>query len=81
MLVIALVIRLTSSGPILFRQKRAGRFGKPFVMLKFRSMTTDAEMRQAELESFNQMSGAVFKTGTRSAYYPVRPLAAPAKFR
>jgi lipopolysaccharide/colanic/teichoic acid biosynthesis glycosyltransferase len=61
MVVIALVIRLTSPGPILFRQKRAGRFGKPFVMLKFRSMTTDAEMRQAELEAFNQMSGPVFK--------------------
>jgi exopolysaccharide biosynthesis polyprenyl glycosylphosphotransferase len=61
MLVIALVIRLTSPGPILFRQERAGRFGKPFVMLKFRSMTTDAEMHQAELESFNQMSGPVFK--------------------
>ena len=61
MVVIALVIRLTSPGPILFRQKRAGRFGKPFVMLKFRSMTTDAEMRHAELEAFNQMSGPVFK--------------------
>ena len=61
MLLIALAIRLTSPGPVLFRQKRAGRFGQPFVMLKFRSMTTDAEMRKAELESFNQMSGPVFK--------------------
>jgi lipopolysaccharide/colanic/teichoic acid biosynthesis glycosyltransferase len=46
---------------VLLRQKRAGRFGKPFVMLKVRSITSDAEMRKAELESFNQMSRPVFK--------------------
>ncbi len=61
MLLIALAIRITSPGPVIFRQKRAGRFGKPFVMLKFRSMRNDAEMRRAELEPFNQMSGPVFK--------------------
>jgi exopolysaccharide biosynthesis polyprenyl glycosylphosphotransferase len=58
---IALGIRLTSPGPIIFRQQRAGRNGKPFTMLKFRSMTTDAEMRQAELAVHNQMEGPVFK--------------------
>jgi exopolysaccharide biosynthesis polyprenyl glycosylphosphotransferase len=61
MMLIALAIRITSPGPVIFRQKRAGRFGKPFVMLKFRSMRNDAEMRRAELEPFNQMSGPVFK--------------------
>lgn len=60
--VIAIVgIKLTSPGPVIFRQKRAGKNGKPFTMYKFRSMHTDAEMRQAELVAFNQMEGPVFK--------------------
>ncbi len=61
MLIVALMIKMTSRGPVIFKQRRAGRFGKPFVMYKFRSMTNDAEMRRAELEPFNQMSGPVFK--------------------
>ena len=61
MLLIAVCIKLTSPGPMIFRQQRAGRFGKPFVMYKFRSMSSDAEMRKAELEPFNQMHGPVFK--------------------
>ena len=59
--ILALIIRITSPGPVIFRQRRAGKYGKPFVMYKFRSMTDDAEMRRAELEPFNQMSGPVFK--------------------
>jgi len=61
MAIAALIIRITSNGPAIFRQRRAGRFGKPFVMYKFRSMMDDAEMRRAELEPFNQMHGPVFK--------------------
>jgi exopolysaccharide biosynthesis polyprenyl glycosylphosphotransferase len=57
----ALTIRLTSPGPILFRQQRCGLNGHPFVMYKFRSMVTDAEQRQVELAAFNEMQGPVFK--------------------
>jgi len=61
MLIVALGIRLTSKGAIIFKQERAGKNGKPFVMYKFRSMESDAEMRRAELLPFNQMRGPVFK--------------------
>ncbi len=71
MVTVALIIRITSKGPAVFRQRRAGRFGKPFVMYKFRSMTDDAEMRQAELEPFNQMHGPVFKVESDPRVTPV----------
>ena len=61
MLPAAIIIKLTSPGPILFRQKRSGLHGRLFTMYKFRSMVTNAEMLQAELEAFNEMSGPVFK--------------------
>jgi exopolysaccharide biosynthesis polyprenyl glycosylphosphotransferase len=61
MLVVAIGIKLTSTGPVIFRQLRAGKYGKPFVMYKFRSMSSDAEMRRAELLPFNLMRGPVFK--------------------
>jgi exopolysaccharide biosynthesis polyprenyl glycosylphosphotransferase len=58
---IALLIKLTSPGPILFRQQRCGLNGRPFTIFKFRTMSTDAEQRKQELESLNEMSGPVFK--------------------
>jgi exopolysaccharide biosynthesis polyprenyl glycosylphosphotransferase len=54
-------IRFGSRGPVFFRQERAGLHGQPFVMWKFRTMHTDAEMRRGELESRNEMEGPVFK--------------------
>lgn len=61
MLAVAIGVKLTSRGPIIFKQERAGKHGKPFVMYKFRSMSSDAEMHRAELLPFNQMRGPVFK--------------------
>jgi exopolysaccharide biosynthesis polyprenyl glycosylphosphotransferase len=61
MIVTAILIRATSRGPAIFAQTRSGKNGKPFRMLKFRSMYSDAEQRRHELEQFNQMSGPVFK--------------------
>jgi exopolysaccharide biosynthesis polyprenyl glycosylphosphotransferase len=49
----ALAVRLTSRGPVLFRQLRVGLGGDPFVMLKFRTMVDDAELKQAELQLSN----------------------------
>ena len=43
MLLVALAVRFDSPGPVLFRQERTGRYGKPFVLNKFRSMRADAE--------------------------------------
>lgn len=61
LLVLAALVRLTSRGPALFRQERAGRHGRPFVILKFRSMRSDAHARRGDLEHLSDMDGPVFK--------------------
>jgi lipopolysaccharide/colanic/teichoic acid biosynthesis glycosyltransferase len=58
---LALLIKLTSRGPVFFRQERAGRGGRPFLLLKFRSMREDAELRRRELAHLSEMQGPVFK--------------------
>jgi len=61
MLLVALVIRLTSPGPVFFRQLRSGLNGAPFTIYKFRTMVTNAEQIKHELTAMNEMSGPVFK--------------------
>jgi exopolysaccharide biosynthesis polyprenyl glycosylphosphotransferase len=61
MLVIAVLVRLDSKGPALFSQLRAGRHGKPFMMVKFRTMCHDAEARITEVISPDELSEPMFK--------------------
>jgi exopolysaccharide biosynthesis polyprenyl glycosylphosphotransferase len=58
---IALAIRISSQGPVLFRSMRRGIGQHPFACLKFRTMYADAERRQDELDQLNEASGALFK--------------------
>jgi exopolysaccharide biosynthesis polyprenyl glycosylphosphotransferase len=57
----ALLVKLTSRGPVLFRQERVGLYGRTFHMLKFRSMVDGAERAKALLLAQNEQSGPVFK--------------------
>ena len=59
--IFALVIKITSPGPVFFRQVRVGRNGKRFIIYKFRTMYLDAEQRKKELMAHNELDGAVFK--------------------
>jgi exopolysaccharide biosynthesis polyprenyl glycosylphosphotransferase len=60
-LVVAILIKSTSKGPVLFRQERYGLGKRIFRIYKFRTMVQDAEAAQATLEHLNQNSGPVFK--------------------
>ncbi len=60
-LILALLVRITSKGPVLFRQIRVGRGGRYFHCYKFRSMCVDAEDRKEQLMHLNEADGPVFK--------------------
>lgn len=61
LVIVALAIKIESSGPVLFRQQRVGKAGEQFWMLKFRSMVVDAETRRAALDAANEGAGPLFK--------------------
>ncbi len=61
LVVIGFLIKLTSHGPILFRQERAGFHGRRFWMYKFRTMLPGAEEMQDQVADLNEMAGPVFK--------------------
>ncbi|HEY6290092.1 MAG TPA: sugar transferase [Terriglobia bacterium] len=60
-LVLAAAIKLTSRGPVLYRQTRCGLGGRKFMLYKFRSMHADADQQRRELMPLNEADGPVFK--------------------
>jgi exopolysaccharide biosynthesis polyprenyl glycosylphosphotransferase len=61
MLIIALLIKLTSKGPLIYRQARVGLRGRQFDLFKFRTMVKNADKIRVDLESKNEMDGPAFK--------------------
>jgi exopolysaccharide biosynthesis polyprenyl glycosylphosphotransferase len=70
MLLIAVLIKLDSRGPVFFRQTRVGRDGKPFRIFKFRTMCEDAESKKDELRIHNE-AGDLFKLAADPRVTPV----------
>ncbi|MGD0139492.1 MAG: sugar transferase [Tepidisphaeraceae bacterium] len=61
MAVVALAVKVSDRGPVLFRQRRAGLGGKPFTIYKFRTMIVDAEAKKRRLEHKSEQDGPAFK--------------------
>jgi len=61
LLILAVAVKLTSSGPVFYRWNVVGKGGRPFTGYKFRSMCLDADQLKAQLEPLNEMLGPVFK--------------------
>jgi exopolysaccharide biosynthesis polyprenyl glycosylphosphotransferase len=74
LLAIVIAVRVSSRGPIVYRSTRRGIGQRPFACLKFRTMHTDADERQADLEAQNEASGALFKIRDDPRLTPVGPI-------
>lgn len=61
LMAVAVAVKIDSPGPVLFRQTRVGELGRPFTILKFRTMSPDAEARKDEVHHLNEAGGPLFK--------------------
>jgi exopolysaccharide biosynthesis polyprenyl glycosylphosphotransferase len=61
LLIVAIAVFISSRGPVLYRSIRPGVGGEPFACFKFRTMRSGADQMQADIESLNEASGALFK--------------------
>ena len=61
LVVVAMLVKIESKGPIIFSQKRVGKYGKLFKMYKFRSMVINAEQIKKQLANKNERTGPMFK--------------------
>lgn len=61
LLLLFLIIKLSGTGPFIFRQKRAGKNDKPFWIYKIRTMVTNAETLKSKIENLNEVDKPVFK--------------------
>jgi lipopolysaccharide/colanic/teichoic acid biosynthesis glycosyltransferase len=71
MAVVALLVRLTSRGPILYKQTRCGLGGRHFTMYKFRSMIVGADEMRTGLDAHNEVDGPVFKISADPRCTPI----------
>jgi len=74
LLVTAVLIKLTSPGPILFVQERIGFNKRTFQIYKFRTMVVNAELKLREIEHLNEVSGPVFKIKNDPRLTPIGKL-------
>ena len=60
-LIISVALKISSKGPVLFKQERCGLNGRRFMIYKFRTMFTGAEALRQEMEALNESDGPAFK--------------------
>ena len=69
--IIAIAIKISSPGPVFYKQERSGLNGRKFMLYKFRTMLADADQKRKELEALNESDGPVFKISNDPRIIPV----------